>query len=190
MNATVKEHNSHVCPSRFSFMLDNFVRRMFQRPEKIVGEYIRQGDTIVDLGCGPGFFTIDMAKLAGPSGKVYAVDLQTAMLEKVEKKAERRNLSDRIVCHQCSEDQIGLGIKADFILAFYMVHEVPDAAAYLAQIRDMMKKDARLLVVEPKMHVSKESFDKMLSTAASQGLVLCGQPEKKGGFSALFRKDG
>ena len=84
-----KNYTGDVCSHDHSFFLDNFIRRLIQNPRKIVGEYIHNGDTVVDLGCGPGYFSIDMAKMVGESGHVIAVDLQPEMLEKVKKKAKK-----------------------------------------------------------------------------------------------------
>jgi len=72
-----KEYKGDVCSHTHSFFLDNFLRRLIQNPKKIVGEYIKKGDTIIDLGCGPGYFSIAMAKMVGDTGRVYSVDLQT-----------------------------------------------------------------------------------------------------------------
>ena len=89
-NTYVKENGSgHVCPHQMAFMLDNPFRRLFQNPKRMLRPYIFEGSTVMDLGCGPGFITIDMAKLAGPKGKVIAVDLQEKMLAHVEKKAKK-----------------------------------------------------------------------------------------------------
>ena len=66
--------SSNVCPHKIAFVLDNPFRKLLQNPSKIVGEYIRQGDTVIDLGCGPGFFSIPMAGFVGENGKVIAVD--------------------------------------------------------------------------------------------------------------------
>ena len=116
MLETTKPHNSHVCPHQFAFMLDNWVRKLFQNPSKILRDHVNPGDTAVDIGCGPGFFTIDLAKLVGESGQVIAVDLQEKMLARVSKKAARRGVAGRIGCHRCEADRIGLDQKADFIL--------------------------------------------------------------------------
>jgi len=79
-----KKFTGHVCSPGHSFFLDNFIRRIIQNPRKIVGEYIQEGDTILDLGCGPGYFSIAMAKMVGSKERIIAVDLQKKMLEKVE----------------------------------------------------------------------------------------------------------
>ncbi|MCF8139219.1 MAG: methyltransferase domain-containing protein, partial [Desulfotignum sp.] len=91
----------------FLTRVENFLqRRMFQNPVKIAGPYIRPGDTIIDFGCGPGYFTAAMAQLTGPNGKVWAVDLQPEMLEKVKKKCHELGLSASVNCHRCSQKTI------------------------------------------------------------------------------------
>lgn len=183
---TASMPKNHICPHKFAFMLDNIFRRWLQHPKKIVGEYIRPGDTVIDLGCGPGFFTIDMAKMVGSAGKVIAVDLQKPMLEKVARKARRHGVSEWVTYHTCEELDIGLEAKADFILAFYMIHETPDPHAYLLQVKNLMKANARLLVVEPKMHVSNQAYEQMARQAQEVGLIVLDRPSKKGGRSLLL----
>ena len=181
-----KPHHSHVCPHKFAFMLDNWIRRLFQNPRKILNGYIRPGDTVMDVGCGPGFFTIDMAQMAGPEGRVIAVDLQPEMLAATLKKAARKGVADQIVAHPCTAERIGFYGQVDFILAYYMVHETPDPAAFFKEARAMLKKGGRLLVVEPGMHVSKKAFAALLAEAEKAGFKTSDRPRKKGGYSALF----
>ncbi len=182
------EYKGDVCKHSHSFALDNFIRRFFQNPDKIVGEYINKGDIVIDLGCGPGFFSIDMAKMVGAKGKVYSVDLQKEMLEKVKTKAVRQNLMNQVVLHQCGQDNIGLeeNIKADFMLAFYMVHETPDAINFLKEAKNHLKKDGLFLIVEPLFHVPKEKFMTISNHAKALGFKVIGNPKKKGGRSLLL----
>ena len=58
------------CPWWLCFTFDNFLRRRFQNPAKIMSSYVREGWTVLDVGPGMGYFTISLAKLVGPSGKV------------------------------------------------------------------------------------------------------------------------
>ena len=176
----------HVCPHQAAFILDNWIRRLVQPPRRILAPYMKQGDTAIDLGCGPGFFTIAMANLVGSGGKVIAVDLQAAMLGRVLRKAEKKGLADRIVLHQCASDRIGLELKADFILAYYMVHETPSPGAFLAEVKGLLKQEGRLLIVEPRMHVSRQDFEAQLEAAAALGLDVVNRPGGKGGRSALL----
>jgi ubiquinone/menaquinone biosynthesis C-methylase UbiE len=112
-----------------------------------------------------------MAQLVGPAGRVVAVDLQAPMLDHVRRKAVRCGVAGRITCHPCQAGRIGLKIAADFVLAWYMVHEAPDPAAFFREVRTLLKADGRLLVVEPKMHVSRGDFAVMQAEAQAAGLV-------------------
>jgi len=179
-------HDSHVCPHKFAFILDNWIRRLIQNPKKILNGYINRGDTAMDMGCGPGFFTIDMAKMVGPDGRVIAVDLQPEMLAATLKKAVRKGVAGQVVAHQCAADRIGCDEQVDFILAYYMVHETPDLLVFFEEAKAMLKAGGRLLVVEPKMHVSKTAFETMVGVAEKAGLKAIDFPGKKGGYSALF----
>ncbi len=177
-----------VCSHSHSIFLDNFIRRIFQNPKKIVGPYINPGDTVIDLGCGPGYFSIDMAKMVGSQGRVFSVDLQDEMLSKVAHKSGLKNLTDIIHLHQCSQDSIGLDpeVKADFILAYYMVHETMDHGEFLSQVKTLLKPGGQFLIVEPPFHVSKTLFEQIAKTALDTGFILKERPSGKGGKSVLL----
>ena len=185
---TADKINDMVCPHQISFLLDNFIRRIFQKPKDIAGEYIRKGDTVIDLGCGPGYFTIDMAKMTGAGGKVIAVDLQEKMLERVGEKAAAEGLEERIVLHKTVPGKPGLDlpVKADFILAYYMIHETGDYLEFLKDIRKNLKTGGRFLIVEPSVHVSRKKYEKLLSEVESIGYKILEKPLKKGGRSMLL----
>jgi len=176
-----------VCPHTISFFLDNGFRKLIQNPKRIVGPYIKAGDTVMDIGCGPGFFSIEMARMVGPQGRAVAVDLQEKMLGHVKRKAAKNSMTDRMEFHQCEADRIGLNIKADFILAYYMVHETPSIANFFKEIAGMLKKEGRVLVVEPRFHVNKAMFAETLGEAEKAGLKAVDHPKGKGGRSVLFR---
>lgn len=124
---TVKPFNKkHVCPWWLCFTFDNPLRRIFHDPVTILGSYVRRGDTAVDIGPGMGFFTIPLAKLVGPAGKVIAVDIQPRMLSALAARAQKHGVAAIIRTHLAEPDSLALREKADFILAFWMAHEVPD----------------------------------------------------------------
>lgn len=180
--------SARVCPHKLAFILDNWVRRVIQNPARILGEYIREGDTVVDVGCGPGFFTTAMARIVGENGRVVAVDLQEAMLDRVRKKAAAGNFEMVLDYHRCKKEGIGLHLnrRADFALAYYMVHEVPDSAGFFREVKALLKQGGKCLVVEPRMHVGKSQFQKMILEAEAAGFTVVGRPKKKGGRSVLL----
>ncbi|MFI5253560.1 MAG: class I SAM-dependent methyltransferase [Bacteroidota bacterium] len=172
-----KEHDNRICPVERAGGLDNFIRRLLQNPQKILQPYIRKGMTVLDLGCGPGFFSAEIAKMLFDSGKVIAADLQEGMLEKVRQKIKRMNLEQRIELHKCQEDRIGVVEQVDFILAFYMVHEVPNQEALFRELKSILKPDGILYIVEPKIHVSKPSFEDMIARLRIVGFGIIESPK-------------
>ena len=159
-----------VCPVRRAGALDSRIRRWFQDPAKIVGPYIREGMTVLDLGCGPGFFTVAMAEMVGRRGKVIAADLQDGMLEKVSEKIRSTHLENRIRLHKCRADGIGFSGTADLVFAFYVLHEVPDQRGLLSEIHALLCDGGYLLIVEPKIvHVSRAAFERTIGAAVEAG---------------------
>ncbi|MBC8235245.1 class I SAM-dependent methyltransferase [bacterium] len=162
--------NNRVCPIERAGGLETRLRKLVQNPQKILRKYIKEGMIAVDLGCGPGFFSVEMAKMVGESGKLIAVDLQEGMLNILGAKIQGKEIEKRIVLHQCEEDKIGISGKVDFVLAFYMFHEVPNQKKLLEEIKSVLKPNGVFFLVEPKLfHVSKEDFEKTIKKAIEVG---------------------
>jgi len=171
------DKNPYVCPSEFSGSLDNSIRRWIQNPQKILKPYIKKGMTVLDLGCGPGFFTVDIAKMLSDSGKVVAADLQEGMLEKVARKIKGTSYGQRVELHKCQINRIGINEKMDFILAFWMVHEVPDQVSLFKELKSILNHEAKIFIIEPKMHVTARSFEEMSNIIEKSGFEILGSPK-------------
>lgn len=167
--------------------LDSRMRRWVQDPKKILGPYIKKGMAVLDIGCGPGFFSVDMALMVGESGRVIAADIQEGMLRKLKHKIQGTDLDNRIMLHKCGENQIGVREHVDFVLAFYVLHEVPDQLKYLDEIRSILKPGGQVLLVEPPLHVSKQAFEKMIANAEKSGFDLVKRPGVFLSKAALLR---
>ncbi|WP_299982047.1 class I SAM-dependent methyltransferase [Desulfobacula sp.] len=160
-----------VCPVEIAGHLDSSIRRWLQNPKKILSPYIEEGMTVLDMGCGPGFFSIDMAQMVGKSGRVIAADLQEGMLQKVRDKIKGTEFEKRIILHQCGKNKIGVSEHVDFVLLFYMVHEIPNKEAFFSEIETILKPDGQVLMVEPPFHVSKSAFKKIVRKARDAGFI-------------------
>jgi ubiquinone/menaquinone biosynthesis C-methylase UbiE len=171
------EETPYVCPAEFAGSLDNSFRRWLHNPQKILKPYIKQGMSVLDLGCGPGVFTVEIAKLVGESGKVVAADLQDGMLEIVAGKMKRTTFEQRVVLHKCQENSIGLVEKMDFILAFWMVHEVPDHDRLFEELKSILKPGGKLYIIEPKFHVGNSAFQKMSDGLVRTGFKIVDRPK-------------
>ncbi|MDI6753931.1 MAG: methyltransferase domain-containing protein [Thermodesulfobacteriota bacterium] len=159
----------HICPWRLAYLFDNPLRRLLHNPKKILGAYVHPGMTVLDLGCGMGFFSLALARLVGKEGAVFSVDLQEEMLQVLKKRALRAGVADRIQTHRSSPEDLGLTARVDFILAFWMVHEVPDRAKLFRQLKPLLRASGHLLIAEPKIHVSAEDFQEALDLAGGEG---------------------
>lgn len=170
------DKDRRVCPAEHAGALDNMFRRWIQNPKKILKDFVREGMTVVDFGCGPGFFTVNMAEMVGPGGKVFGVDLQQEMLAKVSEKIVGTDLEPRIVLHHCSPASTGLQEMVDFVLAFYVLHELPNQRDFFTEMASILKKQGKMLVVEPPFHVSAKAFAETLELAADYGFVAAAGP--------------
>ena len=175
-----------VCPWWLCFTFDNPLRKLLHNPEAIMGPYIRPGNTVIDIGAGMGYFSIPLAKLVGPAGRVIAIDVQAKMLVALARRASRWGVSERIRPHLASSDSLGNHPKADFIMAFWMVHEVPNQRTFLAEIFGFLKPEGLFLLVEPILHVPKKSFLRTVQTANEIGFIVKDMPKIRLSHSALF----
>lgn len=185
---TVSDRNNRVCPVERAGSLDNRIRRWLQNPQKILRAYIEKGMTVLDIGCGPGFFSIDMAQLVGKSGRVIATDLQEGMLQKLREKIQGTALEERLTLHKCEENKIGVSENVDFVLVFYMFHEVPNQQEFLNEIGSILKPNGQVLIVEPPFHVSKPAFEEIIKKARNAGFTLEERPKVFLGKTAVLKK--
>ncbi|MDR3062980.1 MAG: class I SAM-dependent methyltransferase, partial [Methanobrevibacter sp.] len=147
-----------IFPAKAKGILDNKLRKLLQNPKRILKNYIKPGMTVIDLGCGPGFFTMSIGEILEKHGKVIGVDLQGEMLKSLENRAKNSYFKKIIKIHQSNENSIGLDEKADFILAFWSIHEIRNKRIYLNEIRQLLKENGKLYIVEPIFEVNKVDF--------------------------------
>lgn len=178
----------HICPAKMAGILDNAIRRWLQDPHEILGPYIKEGMTVLDLGCGPGFFSVEIARMAGKSGRIIASDLQEKMLQKLKNKIKGTELEERITLLRSEEKKIGLSASVDFVLAFYMLHEALDQEELFHEITSWLKPNGHILIVEPMFHVSKTAFKETLQKASDAGLLPVENPKIFLSRTALLKK--
>jgi ubiquinone/menaquinone biosynthesis C-methylase UbiE len=160
---------NRVCPWWLIWTFDNPVRRITQDPVAIIGSSVREGMVVADIGCGGGYFSVPLAKMVGEKGTVIAVDLQEHMLALLERRARKAGVSDRIRVLRAKVDDIMVREPVDFVLAFWMVHEVKDVPRFFSQVHGVLKKGGAILYAEPKVHVSKGRFEEILASARQAG---------------------
>ena len=173
----MSSRKNRICQVEKARILDNRIRRWLQNPRKILGPYIKEGMTVLDIGCGPGFFSIDMAQMVGKSGRVIASDLQEGMLQKLRDKIRGTELEERITLHKCEENKIGVSDSIDFVLAFYLLHEVPNQEQFFNEIASILKPNGQVFIAEPLFHVSRTAFEETLRKARDAGFTPVERPK-------------
>ena len=180
-----------VCPWWLGYGLLVPFRRLLEDPVRLLGPWVRDGMLVMEPGCGMGFFTLDLARMVGPSGRVVAVDVQERMLAGLRRRAARAGLAGRVETRLAGPQGLGLGDlagQADLALAIHVVHEVPDARAFFAELWAALKPGAPLLVIEPKGHVSEAGLEASIQTAIGAGFEVAERPLAGKPRSAVLRR--
>ena len=180
-----------VCPWWLGYLLASPLRRLMQDPARILEPYVREGMTVVEPGPGMGFFTVELARRVGVSGRVIAVDLQPRMLRGLERRVARAGLSGRVQTRLSRPDSMGLGElsgAADLVVAFAVVHEMPEGARFFQEAAQALKTGGCLLLAEPAGHVKAPQFEQELRRAADAGLRLLNNPRIPRSRAALLGK--
>ncbi len=181
----------HVCPFWVGYLLLSPFRRLLENPDKILGQFVREEMIVLEPGCGMGYFTLPLARMVGPQGRVIAVEVQQKMLSALGRRAEKAGLLDRIDLRQATDGGFGLddlSDKVDFAAALHMVHEVPDQSSFFTEVLNVLKPGGKLLVIEPKGHVSQDRFAQTVATAEKTGFRSDSLYGKAGGRRALLSK--
>jgi len=146
---------------------------------------------VLDIGCAMGFFSLPLAQMVGSSGKVICVDVQEKMIKSLEKRAQNARLSNRVETRTCNHNSLGLDDlkeEIDFVLAFAIVHEVPDASSLFSDVYEVLKPTGRFLVAEPKGHISEKDFEITVSVAEQNGFEVIDSPEIGRSRAVLLEK--
>ena len=109
---------------------------------------VEPGQTVCDMGCGNGFYTLELARRVGPRGLVYAVDIQPEMLRMLAERAAAAGLDNiRPLLGTPIDPRLPAG-AVDMVLCVDVYHEFSHPEEMLARIRASLKPDGRLVLAE------------------------------------------
>ncbi len=180
-----------ICPWWLGYFLVNPLRRLRQDPATILKSFVSEGMLVLEPGCGMGFFTLDLARLAGLPGKVIAVDIQDKMLAGLRRRAAKAGLASRIDTRLTTAGTFmidDLAGSIDFVLAFAVIHELPDQSHFFREMHRALRTGGKVLVAEPKGHVRAAAFRESMNAASRAGFRLAEGPAIKGSRSMVLER--
>ena len=152
-----------------------------ERPDLLISAlHIRPGATVADIGSGTGYFTWRLAQQVGPTGKVYAVDVQDSMLDLTKAAVDAHKLTN-VEYVRATESNPRLPERSvDLAFIAYAYHEFGDPEAMMASIRRALKPGGRVLILEyakeskiaPASPLHKMSFEEIRREIEPMGFVI------------------
>jgi ubiquinone/menaquinone biosynthesis C-methylase UbiE len=132
-------------PDRLCFLLNNPVRQRLNPPDRLIFKLgINSEHTVVDFGCGPGFYTIPLARIAG---RTIGIDVSSKMLKRISEYAQKEAVAVELL----ESDGIAIDLEdncVDLILAIHVYHEITEREKVLGEFLRILKPEGRLAVVE------------------------------------------
>ncbi|MCX7681775.1 MAG: methyltransferase domain-containing protein [Anaerolineae bacterium] len=139
--------HSAPCPSSLAWLVNNPIRRRYMRPLlDRVG--IQPSEHVLELGPGPGTFTIDAARRVGPGGRVIAVDIQPQMIARLERRVRQVGLTN-VEMHVASAYRLPLeDASVDRAFLVTVLPEIPDQGRALAELHRVLRPGGVLSITE------------------------------------------
>ncbi len=165
-------------------------RDKWQKPDELIRWMdISAGDKVADIGCHEGYMTFKLAKVVGTKGLVYAVDVESAKLEKVKKHAQDDNLPQiQTIKGDYDDPKLPENIL-DAVIILDTYHEMDEHEEILQHIRSSLKVGGRLILCEAiadeRRKASRSEQEKRHELAMTFAL----QDLEKAGFKIIFQKD-
>jgi len=111
---------------------------------------VASGSVVADIGAGSGYFTERLARLVGPTGKVYATDIQSGMLDLIKRRLERARITNVTLVLSEPADPKLTPASLDLALMVDVYHELDAPQQVLGHIRHALKPGGRLVLIEYK----------------------------------------
>ena len=159
---------------------DETERRAWQNPEEILTAIgLKAGHTLIDIGCGDGFFSLPAARIVGPKGLVYAIDSNPQSMAKLDKKAAEAGLNNIFSTQNEAESSLVCDACADFIFFGIVLHDFREPDKVLLNARQMLKPGGHLINLDWKKEPMKlgPPLEKRFDIGAASALL------QKAGFA-------
>ena len=129
--------------------LDNPIRREILPPDKVLEIVnIKEGQCIADIGCGTGYFTIPLAKVVAEKGKIFAIDINTEMLDETKSKVEKEEISN-VVIVKSSENNFNISDEStDIVFTSTVFHEIHSPELFLKESKRVLTNKGSIVILD------------------------------------------
>jgi ubiquinone/menaquinone biosynthesis C-methylase UbiE len=143
------QHHPPTTANEYIRVLEDPGRDEWQRPEEVVNKLdLRPGENVADIGSGSGYFTVRFARAVGPTGKVFAVDIDREMLAYVARRAKEEHLGNIYPVQADAQDPGLEPSSIDLIFICDTLHHISDRAAYFPLLARALKPGGRLVNID------------------------------------------
>ncbi len=182
MSNKIKErhHNSNFAFWIITLMHDNPLLPIFRNPYKLLKTAgLKPGQKVLEVGCGPGFFTIPVAKIVGKEGIIYAVDVHPLAIKRVQKKIEKEGI-ENVTPVLANASDTGLpDASIDLAFLFGLRYIAGGLENLILELHRILKPEAIL-----SFEKTRGSKEKMIEEVERGGFVYSGNQRR----IFLFRK--
>jgi len=147
---------------RISFKMMSFIHEtlygLFRDPDQVLqAAGLESGQRVLEVGCGPGFFTIPASRIVGEGGSVVAIDVNPMAVEKVQKEISKAGITN-VAVMLANAAQTDLPDRTfDLVFLFGLVRPIGDMQAIWAELHRLLKPEGRLSV-EGRLHPPLDLF--------------------------------
>ncbi|MFQ5587168.1 MAG: class I SAM-dependent methyltransferase [Thermodesulfobacteriota bacterium] len=168
-------------PPYLALFIDNPVRRLLIDRERYLRERgVKEGDHVLEVGCGPGFFTEVLSRIVGEQGRVYAQDVEEGMVRRVKRKLKRfdcRNV-ELLLCNSTAielpDDSCDVAFCAN---VFEEIYKEGELAGSVKDIDRVLKRGGILIIKEHRPGGTRKIIEETIRLLIGKGYSIIGREE-------------
>ena len=191
IHRTFKHFVHYPVPAFAAPLLDNPIRRVFQPPRKLIDQMdIREGMKVLEVGPGPGTFTIEAAKRVGDQGVVFVIDIQPRIISRLDRRLRREGISNAIT-KVASADNLPLADNTfDRVFMVAVLGEIPNKDKALSEARRVLKDSGLVAIGEVLIDPDYPRQKSVIRWCRDAGLQLVRTHEGFMQYVLTFKKKG
>lgn len=144
------QRSPYPMPHQAAALLEHPLRLRYRNPAETLGLFgVNAGMTILELGCGSGLFTVELARMVGEEGVIHAIDIQAPLVERARQRAIDAGVGNQVQVHHSGAGDLPLPDESiDLAMAIATLGEIPGCIGALREVHRVLKPGGRLAISE------------------------------------------